>query len=73
MRKWEQLLIALYATGFIFAFGHAAANADRCNIDFRTQGACSAFASAATGFIAGLAWPLYLSWEMFEEATDDPA
>jgi hypothetical protein len=71
MRKLEEVVIALYATGFIFAFGHAAANADRCNIDFRTQGTCDAFASAATGFAAGAAWPLYLSWEMFEEATDE--
>ena len=50
----------LYALGFIFTFGHAFNQYHETEDGLITS---SGEASAATGFICGLFWPLYWSAE----------
>jgi hypothetical protein len=74
MTDRNKLIAAIYAAGFVIAFGHSAAA--RQNAEDAEYAACKAkqdalcwrnIAGAPAGaMMAGLLWPLYVSWEAFE-------
>lgn len=63
---------AVYLFCGVIAFGHAAAEADRVakvqQAECRASNSlyCGTPMPAINGAMAGLLWPLYLSWELFE-------
>ncbi len=61
------LAAVIYILVAILTFGHAAANASVTPEHFDPSGD-----RTATGVMAGLFWPLYWSWEMFEKDVESP-
>lgn len=67
-KQLRNAAFAVYLIGAIIAFGHSAAgNSGRCNLPKEiAEGGCMGQAAIA-GIFAGAAWPLYWSWEAFDD------
>jgi len=62
-------LITAYIICGILSFGHSAGNSD-IGADNSTWSSEKA-GMAIEGFLAGALWPLYASWVIFEDASND--
>lgn len=60
--KWFAHTAAAYAIGLVVTFGHCAAN---MNVPESLNDAPGF--RAVSGLLAGIAWPLYWSWWVFEK------
>lgn len=62
------LAAVIYLLAAILTFGHSASRSTLGD----TPMVSAVERRAATGVMAGLFWPLYWSWEMFEKDVESP-